>query len=68
MAREAAEKHGYRLVRWTLVVPVDLSAKETPWWDGWKRKQVDEYGCEIELWDRHRLDALFGYLMQGDRR
>jgi hypothetical protein len=58
MAREAAEKHGYQLVRWTLVIPVDLSATETQWWDGWKGREQAEHGVMIELWDKHRLDTL----------
>jgi hypothetical protein len=58
MAREAAEKHGYQLVRWTLVIPVDLSATETQWWDGWKEREQAEHGVMIELWDKHRLDTL----------
>jgi hypothetical protein len=58
MAREAAEKQGYRLVRWTLALPVDLSATETQWWDGWKKRQEADHGVTIELWDKHRLDTL----------
>jgi hypothetical protein len=58
MAREAAEKHGYQLVRWTLTIPVDLSAIETQWWDGWKERQEAEHGVAVELWDKHRLDTL----------
>lgn len=58
MARDAATKNGYQLIRWTLTIPVDLSAPETQWWDGWKREQEAEYGLTIELWDKHRLDTL----------
>ncbi len=58
MARESAAKHGYNLVRWTLVVPVDLSNSETQWWDEWKARQEAEHGITIELWDKHRLDGL----------
>jgi len=58
MAREAAEKHGHRLVRWTLALPVDLSAAETKWWDGWKQRQEAEHGVTIELRDKDRLDTL----------
>jgi hypothetical protein len=58
MAREAAEKHGYKLVRWTLALPVDLSATETQWWDGWKQREEAEHGVTIELWDKHRLETL----------
>lgn len=58
MAREAAEKHGYQLARWTLSLPVDLAAAETQWWDGWKERQEAEHGIAIELWAKHELDTL----------
>ena len=58
MARESATKHGYKLVRWTLVIPVDLSNTETQWWDDWKARQEAEHGVAIELWDKHQLDGL----------
>lgn len=58
MASESAQKHGYALVRWILVIPIDLSADETQWWDRWKKKQESEYGLSLELWDKHRLDGL----------
>lgn len=58
MARESAAKHGYELARWTLAIPIDLSAPETTWWDGWKARQETEHGITIELWDKHRLDTL----------
>ena len=58
MARESAAQHGYELVRWTLVIPVDLAAEETQWWDDWKARQETDYGVAVELWDKHRLDSL----------
>jgi hypothetical protein len=58
MARESAHKHGYNLMRWTLAIPLDLSAAETQWWDGWKQRQQDEHQVAIELWDKHRFDEL----------
>jgi hypothetical protein len=58
MARESAEKNGYGLVRWTLAIPLDLSADETQWWDKWQADQEQAYGLTIELWDKHRLDEL----------
>jgi hypothetical protein len=58
MARETADKRGYGLVRWTLVIPLDLSAEETQWWDTWKAEQEQRYSVAVELWDKHRLDTL----------
>ena len=64
-ARESAERHGYRLVCWTLVIPLDLAATETQWWDKWKDKQENDHGngIGIELWDKNYLDGL---LRAGD--
>lgn len=58
MARDAAAKRGYRVARWTLAIPIDLSAAETKWWDGWKKRQEKESGFQLVLWDKHHLDEL----------
>jgi hypothetical protein len=58
MARTTAAGRGHRLVQWTLVIPLNMSAPETKWWDGWKGRQEEDHGLRIELWDRHRIETL----------
>lgn len=53
-----AEAEGFHLVRWTLVIPIDLSTEETEWWDQWKAEREAEHGLEIELWDKDALEKL----------
>ena len=33
-------------------MPIDLSAPELRWWQGWKARRTKESGCDIDLWTR----------------
>jgi len=41
-----------RVAQWTLCVPIELSAPELRWWQGWRDRQVKASGCHIDLWTK----------------
>jgi len=45
-----------RVAQWTLCVPIDLSAPELRWWQGWKARKTKESGCHIDLWAKSDFD------------
>lgn len=45
-----------RVAQWTLCVPIDLSAPELRWWEGWRTRQIKESGCHIDLWTKSDFD------------
>lgn len=45
-----------RVALWTLCLPIDLSAPELRWWQGWKARQIKESGCQIDLWTKTDFD------------
>lgn len=59
---KANEKH-YKLISWTLCIPVAMEPGTARWWDGWKKRQKD--GVTIELWQENHLRAK---LMAEDNR
>lgn len=57
-AKKAAADNGHSILGWTLVVPIELSAKERKWWDGWSSRQAKADGITTELWDLSDLQEL----------
>jgi hypothetical protein len=45
-----------RVAHWTLCLPIDLSAPELRWWQGWRQRQIKESGCQIDLWAKSDFD------------
>ena len=45
-----------RVAQWTLCVPIDLSAPELRWWQGWRARQIKASGCQIDLWTKTDFD------------
>lgn len=52
----AAENHGFRVSRWTLCLPTDLSPAETTWWERFV-KPYRTAGIDCQLWSRTQLLA-----------
>lgn len=54
----ACRANGYfdRVALWTLCVPIELSAPELRWWQGWRDRQVRASGCHIELWTKSEFE------------
>lgn len=54
-------EHSFKVDVWTLCIPCSLSAKETQWWENWKKKKEKENKIKIMLWDdsdlRDHLDS-----------
>jgi hypothetical protein len=46
-----------KIASWTLCVPIELSVDEHTWWQGWRKKQANAYGCQIELWGLSRFQG-----------
>jgi hypothetical protein len=59
LASKAAEEN-FTVEFWTLCIPILMSAEETKWFDGWrKRRQREHPGLTIpEPWDRDKLSSL----------
>jgi hypothetical protein len=54
--KTAANSPRYKLGRWTLCLPIDLSFEEKTWFDDWRKKQTD---CVIEdPWGALKLEGL----------
>lgn len=58
-----AKEKKYKLVGWTLCIPVAMDPATARWWDGWVKRQKD--GVDIVLWQENHLR---GMLMADDNR
>ena len=58
-----ANEKKYRLLSWTLCIPVAMDPATARWWDRWVRRQRN--GVKIELWQENHLR---GMLMAEDNR
>jgi hypothetical protein len=58
-----AKEKKYRLLSWTLCIPVAMDPDTARWWDGWVNRQKD--GVKIDLWQENHLRAR---LMAEDNR
>jgi hypothetical protein len=47
--QQAAAKHSFALISWTLVIPTTFDAPATKWWDKWV-KEKKTTGIAIKLW------------------
>lgn len=50
-----AEEKRFIVNAWTLCIPCNLSADETQWWEGWKKRNSKKYRVKIELRDETAL-------------
>jgi hypothetical protein len=58
-----AKDKKYKLVSWTLCIPVAMEPDTARWWDGWVKRQSD--GVKIDLWQENHLRRM---LMADDNR
>ena len=65
--RTACSSTEFTMKQWTLCVPLDLSVKEMAWWSEWKRKQEEETGIPMVLWDgSYLLNLLRDHRLYGE--
>ncbi|ABW10928.1 conserved hypothetical protein [Parafrankia sp. EAN1pec] len=53
-----ARQGGYKIERWVLCVPCDLTHKMLGSWQRWRDEQVARTGITIDLWDATALTSL----------
>jgi hypothetical protein len=55
---KAAEREGFRVASWTLVVSTDLDGPATKWWDGWRKRTERTSKVAIDLWPGSHVEGL----------
>lgn len=47
----ANESNVFKMKRWVLCLPCEMTVKEFQWWSEWKNRMTELYGIQIELYD-----------------
>lgn len=51
MLMRKAKEEKFSVDAWTLCIPCSLAAKESKWWEKWKKEKMSKYDIEIKLMD-----------------
>ncbi len=49
-----------RVARWTLCIPIEMSVPETQWWQKWRKREGENWDCQIELWSKSEFVGFHG--------